>query len=193
MFTSTNSKSKAEATVNQLLGAILPGARAGGSAPVRASSSTQALSHQLAQTTEYVNGKKLRQKRNTAINKKSEQTKKFAKLAKYTVIKQNKLKSTTTPQHEKYLNKLVKKNINLINRVSQIDDEDINLQLQDIKDELIPSVTNKNQKRIRKKKFITAKSDSQAKFNENVRKGYISMPGLTPGLAPVDYNESDDE
>lgn len=192
MFSSTSSKNKAEATVNKLLGDLLPNVAEQDKskkteADLPKKSKTQILSNQFDLTVDPINTKKHKAKRNLQIKKFNESNKKFQKLTKYTLIKQSTNKSLN---HEKYLQKLVNRNINSINKYD-IENEETKQQLDDLKLSLLPKLSS-SKSRLRKKLLLTTSNDNQQQFNEKVKKGWISMPGLTPGLAPVDYNEDSD-
>lgn len=108
-----------------------------------------------------------KKKQNKLVQKKLKQDTKELKRIRYELIKSKKEKgSALSEEHEKYLNKLIRKNKrSLIN--TEYDHE-----LDQLQEEIL------NYKR------------KQPKAS---RRSQHNVPGLTPGLAPVDYNESDDE
>lgn len=188
MFNSASSKNKAEATVNKLLGDLLPNVAGQEKKHTKKkSSNTQILSNQFDLTVQPINTRKFKTQRNAKIKKFNQTNKKFDKLTKYTIIKESKDKSIN---HEKYLQKLVNRNINLITKYD-IDNEDTQDEILELKSSILPKITT-SKSRLRKKVLFTSNNNGQHEFDEKVKKGWISMPGLTPGLAPVDYNEDSD-
>lgn len=187
MFSSNSSKNKAEATVNKLLGDLLPNVPQKSEKKITKSSKvkTKLLSNQFDLTIEPINTKKFKLQRNQKIKKFNNSNKKFEKLTKYTIIKESS-KTSLNPNHEKYLQKLVNRNINLLNK-NEIEDLNINDQLNELKEEILPKLIKPKQKS--SKRVLYSKN---LEFDKKVQKGWISMPGLTPGLAPVDYNEESD-
>lgn len=127
-------------------------------------------------------------KQRQRIKKTLEADKKFNKLAKYHLIKHHKDEKNLSEEESKYLKKLVKKNVNSLNSVSEIDDEEIKAELKQVKQDILKL---NNEKHAKKTKRIQNKKTKD--FNSKVAKGVISYPGLTPGLAPVGLDDSDDE
>ncbi|EDK44008.1 hypothetical protein LELG_02187 [Lodderomyces elongisporus NRRL YB-4239] len=175
-------------------------------------SSTQILSQQLQpqlqQTRLSLKTGKSSQNNNKVkklLKKKHEQDKKFQKFIKYSMIK-NKMSTdpeSLTLEEHKYLKKLAKRNINALQKYSKIDDFEIEQEMSSVKNELLKDLAPKKQTRLRKKLAIPAKKGS-ARSNANnqindfdyerkLQKGLISAPGLTPGLAPVDYDDDEEE
>lgn len=195
-FSSSASKTKAQTAVNRLLAATLPGQL---EAPAAGRLlSTEQLSRQLSKKNRLlaVEIKKLNKarklKQNRQIAKTLEQNKKFTKLVKYNIIKNHKLAASAghgvlSVEEEKYLNKLVKKNTNMLNRLSEVDDLQVKDELDDIKRDIL-------QLTARKTKENKTVSKNLRDFNEKIKDGELAYPGLTPGLAPVGWDdESDDE
>lgn len=149
---------------------------------------TQLLSHQISKkAVDITKQKKLDKiRKNKKINHNLQAEKKFNKLVKYSIIKKHKENEQLSEEEAKYLKKLVKKNSNLINNLKEIDDESIKQDIEDLKQEILAhdeSIKLKHQRQ----------SAKQNDFEQNLKSGKINYPGLTPGLAPVDYNESDDD
>lgn len=191
-FTSNTSKAKAKATVNKLFGSMLSGAVIETQPKKNASATekfTQEIKKKKLTRDEIRRANKIEKvKRNKIINTKLEKDKKFQKLVKYNVIKSHKLGEKLSPEEEKYLKKLIKKNTNAIKKVSDVDDPFVKEEIEDLRKEII-ALTNEKYHKSRDRK-LDAKLES---FNEKVKKGVLSYPGLTPGLAPVGYDDSDDE
>lgn len=191
-FTSNTSKAKAKATVNKLFGSMLSGTVIETQAKKNASATekfTQEIKKKKLTRDEIRKANKIEKvKRNKSINTKLEKDKKFQKLVKYNVIKSHKLGEKLSPEEEKYLKKLIKKNTNAIKRASDVDDPFVKEEIEDLRKEII-ALTNEQYDKSRDRK-LDAKLES---FNEKVKKGVLSYPGLTPGLAPVGYDDSDDE
>lgn len=193
-FQSASTKAKAKSTVNKLFENILPGTTLL-AASSKKLSSTEAVSRETSTKNKLSSAeiRKLnkveRAKQNKLINKKLEQSKKFQKLVKYNVIKSHKDSENLTPEEQKYLKKLIKKNSNVVNRASEVDDPFVKEEIDSLRNEII-AMNNAKYDRSRDRK-LDAKLQS---FTEKVKKGILSAPGLTPGLAPVGYDdESDDE
>lgn len=127
-------------------------------------------------------------KKNKAINQKLEQEKKFKKLVKFNVIKAHKDGKALSPEEQKYLRKLIKKNANAVSRASEVDDPFVKEEIDTLRQEIL-ALTNEKYDKSRDRK-LDAKLLS---FNDKIKKGVLAYPGLTPGLAPVDYDESDEE
>lgn len=181
-FNSDASKYQAENTVNKLFSNILHT----DVSTTKASSTTNQLFAQHGS-----NVKKNKKKEAHKIKKNEERTKAFNKFVKYNYIKNKQVKNESD---KKYLSKLVRKNVNKLTSSSKIDDFEINEEFNMVSSELLDQIKPKSGKRLRKKLFRVNENDERAKeFEEKLQKGIISYPGLTPGLAPVDYNESDSD
>lgn len=191
-FSSNSSKAKAKATVDKLFQTMLPGTSLTNLVNQRASS-TEKFAREIAKkklTRDEIRkaNKVEKTKQNRAINKKLEKDKKFQKLVKYNVIKSHESAENLSPAEQKYLQKLIKKNSNAVKRASDVDDPFIKDEINDLRKEII-ELTNEKYNKSRDRK-VDAKLQS---FNEKVQKGVLSYPGLTPGLAPVGFDESDEE
>ncbi|CAK7893869.1 regulator of rDNA transcription protein 14 [[Candida] anglica] len=190
-FDSATSQSQAKSTVNKLLANFLPGAAIASTTvvPTKPTAKAQTVAKELSKKSNPEELKRIAKKQKLAQRKKilknSETTKKFNKLAKYNSIKAHKESGNITPQEEKYLSKLVRKNISAVNSLSEIDDPELKQELSEVKKDILSIYAP-----VKKSK---KQSSKQKDFNTKIQKGYISYPGLTPGLAPVDYNESDSE
>lgn len=188
-FKSKSSKTQAQSTVNKLLANVLPGVTNSKDSTVhKPTNNTQLLSHQISKkAVDITKQKKLDKiRKNKKINNNLQAEKKFNKLVKYSIIKKHKENEQLSEEEAKYLKKLVKKNSNLINNLKEIDDESIKQDIEDLKQEILAhdeSIKLKHQRQ----------SAKQNDFEQNLKSGKINYPGLTPGLAPVDYNESDDD
>lgn len=191
-FSSNSSKARAKATVNNLFEKMLPGTTV--SAPTgKNASTTEKFAKEIAKKrltkSEIKKANKVEKtKQNRSINKKLEEDKKFQKLVKYNVIKSHKTSEKLSPEEQKYLKKLIKKNSNAVGRASEVDDPFVKDEINDLREEII-NLTNEKYDRSRDRK-LDAKLQS---FNDKIKKGVLSYPGLTPGLAPVGLDDSDDE
>lgn len=187
-FKSKSSKTQAQATVNKLFANILPGTSISKDASPNKFTNTQLLNNQISKKSVDVSRQtKLNKiKKNKKINTHLQADKKFNKLVKYNIIKKHKENENLSEEEAKYLKKLVKKNSNLINNLKDIDDDSIQQDIDDLKQEILAHDENIKKKNQR----LSAKQND---FEQNLKSGKINYPGLTPGLAPVDYNESDDE
>lgn len=187
-FNSSTSRSHAKSTVNKLLANFLPGSVVI-EQPSKKVSSAETVSKEISKKANpdeirriALKQKKIQKKK---ILKSTQESKKFQKLAKYKLIKAHKEDGSITPEESKYLNKLVKKNISAINSLSEIDDDDLKQELAQVKRDILETTAPKK----KSKKSLS----KQKEFNAKIKKGFISYPGLTPGLAPVDHNDSDSE
>lgn len=191
MFNSATSHSQAKSTVNKLLANFLPGSQTPATTKSKKLSSAEKASNEISKKSNTEDIKRIASKTKKIQKKKilkaSETSKKFQKLAKYSSIKAHKESGTLTPEEQKYLNKLVKKNVSAINSLTEIDDDELKDELKQVKRDILAVTTPKKIKKLSKK------NSKQSDFDSKVKKGFISYPGLTPGLAPVDYNESDSE
>ncbi|KAI5953159.1 RRT14 [Candida jiufengensis] len=191
-YNSNSSKHQAELTVNKLFSDILhthpkPQKNSHKNQPL---STTQILNNQINSKNSKIfkksNSEKQKQK------KKEAKDKKFQKFIKYNIIIQ-KNPQDLTKEDKIYLKKLTKKNISNLNSY-KIDDFEIENEMENVKQDLIDNLQSKSGKRLRKKNIsANSKDDKFIKFDEKVKKGLISMPGLTPGLAPVDFDDDDEE
>ncbi|KAI5959487.1 RRT14 [Candida pseudojiufengensis] len=193
-YTSNSSKHQAELTVNRLFSDILhtqpkTQKKSKRDQPL---STTQILTNQLnSQNHKISKTKSSTQKKKQ--KKKELEDKKFQKFVKYNIII-NKTPEELTGEDKSYLKKLTKKNINLLNSY-KIDDFEIETEMENVKSDLLQDLTPKSGKRLRKKNLNLTTNNNREKFinfDEKVKKGLISMPGLTPGLAPVDYDDEDE-
>lgn len=196
-FTSASSKAKAKATVNKLFQDVIPGATL---VPLKKVHNTAAGDFALeARKTRLSKGEVRKQnkvekaKQNKSINKKLEKDKKFQKLVRYNVIKGHKgAAASLSLEEEKYLKKLVKKNSSALKRSADINDPDIQDEIAALQQEII-AMRDEKYDRSRDRKL----DNKLLAFNDKVKSGTLSYPGLTPGLAPVglddDSDESDDE
>lgn len=96
----------------------------------------------------------------------SKSSKKDLKLIKHELITLKQKQGTLKPEHQKYLNKLVKKNKLAINYDN---DDEYNDEIEQLQKEILNF---KKEVKPKKKQFIENK--------------------LTPGLAPVDYDSEDE-
>lgn len=193
-FSSEKTQKQAGNTVGKLLSEILPE-----SSIRKTKNETQLAAAQMLaleeQSTRRLSKKEIRRanmKEKARRRKESRQVRereaKLNKEAKYYVSRTHEKTGTLLLEEEKYLQKLMKKNLNAIKRVSDIDDEEVQEQLDALRKEILESSLKEYN---RKKK---RKQDKRANtFQEKVKKGMISYPGLTPGLAPIDLEDSEDE
>ncbi|CAK9437871.1 uncharacterized protein LODBEIA_P22490 [Lodderomyces beijingensis] len=208
-FSSNAAKHQAEQTVNRMFAEILhtqpkkPHSKPSSSASPL--STTQLLSQQLGKKPQHRESDKVKKSKTLQkkhMKKKQEQDKKFQKFIKYSMIKSKwdtDPKSLTAEEH-KYLSKLTRRNINQLRKWNEIDDFEISEEMARVKSELLLDIAPAQRKRLRKKLAVPSprgkKGDNNVDFvdfDAKVKKGLISVPGLTPGLAPVDYDESDSE
>ncbi|RLV93808.1 Regulator of rDNA transcription 14 [Spathaspora sp. JA1] len=181
-FKSEASKYQAESTVSKLFSSILNTTAKATPNTTQTLSTTQILANQFNHDTPQ---KSKKNKQNKKIAKNVDREKKFSKFVKYTMIKN---KSDHTVEEQKYLTKLAKKNIAQLQSVKI--DEFAEEELNQVKGEVLSEISKPKRKRTRRVVQGKGKFDD---FDSKVKRGLISVPGLTPGLAPVDYNESDSE
>lgn len=197
MFSSAASKSQTESTVNKLLATYLPGTtvdetRSQAWNNSRASS-TQQIQHETKRSKlaphEVKKINKLNKARlNKLVLKNQAESKRVAKLAKYDLIK-NRHREDLTVEEQKYLKKLIKRNVNSVNRVSEILDLEVKEELDAVKSGILDKLNTRNNR----KSKASSKEKRNEQFQEKIKKGFISYPGLTPGLAPVGLNDDSDE
>ncbi|EGW31289.1 uncharacterized protein SPAPADRAFT_56168 [Spathaspora passalidarum NRRL Y-27907] len=186
-FKSEASKYQAESTVSKLFSSILNTTTPSEESRTSNLSTTQILANQFNHTAT-ASKKKSNSKSNKKIAKNVDKEKKFSKFVKYTIIKN---KKDHTPEEKKYLTKLAKRNIAQLQSVKV--DEMVEDELKEVKAQVLAEITDKSHGRLRKKRLVNNKNKKFDDFDSKVKRGMISVPGLTPGLAPVDYNESDSE
>lgn len=128
---------------------------------------------------------------NKAIKKKSKEDKRFRKLITYNIIKKHATDPNQSIEEQKYLKKLRQRNINQIKALGGGDD----YSMKEIQASIIEKIGPKQPRRMRNQLLARPDSDTllREEFNCKVDQGLIEMPGLTPGLAPIDYTESDSE
>lgn len=190
-FASASSKAKAKATVNLLFEYMLPGST--GTLTHTKGSATEKFHREVSKqklTKEEV--KKIKKtekaKKNKAINKRLEADKKFQKLVKYNVIKAHKDANKLSEEEQKYLRKLTKKNSSAVRRAGDVDDPQVKDEIEELRAEIV-ALTDEQYLRSKEKK----QTEKLLAFTEKVKSGVMSYPGLTPGLAPVGFDDSDDE
>ncbi|RCK67110.1 Regulator of rDNA transcription 14 [Candida viswanathii] len=184
-FNSSASKYQAENTVNKLFSNILHTPLSKGA------TSTSSTNQLFAQLGGRAVSKKKKKREAAKIKKSEEQSKAFRKFVKYTHVKN---KAEKSEADQKYLGRLVRRNVSALERGAKIDDFEVDEEFRAVSAELLDELKSKRGKRLRKKMAFRVKDDDRKKeFDEKIQKGVISYPGLTPGLAPVDYNESDSE
>ncbi|KAG7194313.1 Regulator of rDNA transcription protein 14 [Scheffersomyces spartinae] len=202
MFSSTSSKTQTESTINRLLATYLPGTTVdetksqlwnnnSNNKNSKISSSTQQIHQQIKRSKlskhEIKKINKLNKaKLNKLVLKNQAESKRVAKLAKYDLIK-NRHRDDLTIEEEKYLNKLIKRNVNSIKRVSEILDLEVKEELDFVKKDILEKLNTK-----KSKSKSTSKDRQKQQFQDKINKGFISYPGLTPGLAPVGVDDDDE-
>ncbi|CUM64348.1 uncharacterized protein PRCAT00001950001 [Priceomyces carsonii] len=192
-FNSERAKNLAQITVNKLIGQILPDLiKKDDSAKRKVFSKAEIVDMQVKKKTpsaSEVRRKNLKNKKskNKSIRKSLKESQDFTKLAKYNIIKQRKANNKLTVEEEKYLKKLVRKNAVAVNKLSEFEDYETKSEFNKIqRDILRDSLKEYDNKKKRKQ-------SKKAEFDDKIRNGLISYPGLTPGLAPVDLEDSDEE
>lgn len=185
-YLSKNSRSLAESTLQKFLLNVVPmetiqhansGAKSGAQSVHNQLSTKRMSAEDLARIQ-----KRAKLKRNRHIRQKQEMAKKVNKIAKHHVIKSHKEANTLTAEEQKYLNKVVKRNAGALSRLSEIEDYELKLELANLQEDIL--AVNKKQRR--------SKQRLNKDFNDKIKRGKISYPGLTPGLAPVGMDDEDD-
>lgn len=192
-FLSASSKARTKSTVNKLFENVLPNSSIV-AAPKDALSSTEVISkrvnkkHLTKKEISKIN-KADRAKRNKQIKKKLENDKNFQKMVKYNVIKNHKNGSSgLLLEEQKYLKKLIKKNSMAVRRNAEAEDTDVQEEIDSLRDEILQMINEKHDKARDRKQDAKLQS-----FNEKIKSGTLSYPGLTPGLAPVGLDDDSDE
>lgn len=191
VFTSKSAKAKSKATVNKLFENILPGSQ-----PLPDSqefSATQQFHRQVSSkhlSSEEVRKltKSERRRRNKTLNKNLEHERLFHKVVKHNIIKNHKSLMLLSPEEEKYLKKLIKKNSSAVRRTADVDNLAVKHEMDQLRAEIL-ALENEKYDRSRDRQH-KAKLQS---FQKKAESGVLSVPGLTPGLAPVGYDSSDEE
>lgn len=188
-FKSKSSQAQAHSTLNKLLAHTLPGSAVNESSSAKLTSTQIINSHLTKRKLRADEVRKInklnKQKQNRHIKKSVEDQKKFNKLIKYNIIKKHKANDALTPEEEKYLQKLVKKNSNAVRMLSEIDDEIVKDELDQVKAEILDMALGKSKK--------NQKTRTERDFDDEIKQGLVLYPGLTPGLAPVGFDSDDEE
>lgn len=197
-FLSASSKARTKSTVNKLFENVLPGSNIV-LAPANPLSSTEVISKHINKKNLSKNditklNKAERAKRNKQIKKKLQSDKKFLKLVKYNIIKAHKDAGSTalSPEEQKYLLKLIKKNSNSVKRNAEAIDTDIQEEIDELQNEII-EMSNEKYNRLRdRKKDTRLKTFDPDADPEDLDSDQVAYPGLTPGLAPVGMDDDED-
>lgn len=187
-FSSQSSKLLAESTLQKFLLGIVP-VEAVQAGKARSQSKAQAVNNQLkarALSADEVRRlqKKAKLKQQRKLKKQQEEATRVKKVAKHQIIKSHKENKELTVEEEKYLNKIVKRNANSLSRLSEIEDYELKSELESLQDEILAAQRQTNRK---------TKQKLKKDFNEKLKRGKISYPGLTPGLAPVGLDDDDED
>lgn len=187
-FSSNALRALAESTLQKFLANVVPD---GDSNPkkIREVSAAQSINNQLtAAKLSPAEIKKLHKKakaKQMRLLKKSQaENTKRNKIAKHQLITKHRKDNTLTLEEDKYLRKIVKRNANLLNRLSEIEDYDLRSELQSLQQDILSA---------QKPKKPMKNKDRAKDFKEKLQSGKISYPGLTPGLAPVGMDDDDSE
>lgn len=181
-----NNPSKSTKTVNKLLSRVLPGYTTENSSS--SSSFTgggkKATSQQLTSshnaTTSHKIMKQQKKKQKNAVKISQEQRIKLVKEAKMRILKDHAKQGKLTHDEELELKKYVKKNVVDVQSWHN-DDED----MEEVQREILEL---RGQRQTKQKK----RSGADDKKLDVYKKDMIRYPGLTPGLAPVDAEDSED-
>lgn len=186
-FASDSSKQRAHSTVLKLYASInLTSFQSQEKSALPKSAPAQLLS------AHYEPNKSHKRKDNRVIKTKANRDKLFRKMIKYNVIKKHADDDMIPIEEQKYLAKLRQRNISQIKSLQ----DSTSTEMQEISHRLLEKVGPRTKRRIRKRLLLSkpgADSLLQDEFDQRVQNGDVEMPGLTPGLAPVDYNESDSD
>lgn len=198
-FSSKNSQKRAETSVNKLFAGLLPQidvSLAKNTARASKGSQAEQLAHQLAPQQDLARIlKHQRLKKNQRLKKKKADQQKYDKLVKYTIARLK--RDNLTEEEQKLLRKLVKGNLRTINRLGEYEDPEIEDETEELEEELIRELGPKELTRKVKKTLVShhlkRKTAVDQLFEAKMARGEVAAPGLTPGLAPVDYESSDEE
>ncbi|ODV97399.1 hypothetical protein PACTADRAFT_32866 [Pachysolen tannophilus NRRL Y-2460] len=194
-FRSESSKLQSQNAINKLISNYLPG-----SEQIASSNSSKKLNKikLIKSGAQAINNNAVNHKfneKNEAFRRKSQKKEKLVKRKKVKSISEETLK----------LNRVAK--INKLKSEKNYKDKEL-VEVLDKKVEILKSweLSNENelkaleaeilsikQKEQNKRKKTRARRQEKSEFNEKVKKGIISYPGLTPGLAPVGLADEDED
>ncbi|ODQ78993.1 hypothetical protein BABINDRAFT_162072 [Babjeviella inositovora NRRL Y-12698] len=197
-FKSDTSKLQAQSTVNKLLSTFVPGAERISTDQSQLSLAKKRLSsaqlvhnnatHKRMTEEEFrkqLKKQKVMKRKQLKVSK--ETSAKVNKMARYQIIKKHYDDNVTDEAETKYMEKLIRRNVNSVKSWdNERDSEIMDLQNDLLKDKFVAKAGKKKRTKASKKNDFTTK----------VKKGVLAYPGLTPGLAPVglsDDEDSDDE
>lgn len=182
-------------TVNKLLESVLPGHSTQVSKKTTINSKSQIINESSSKKNlkpEEIRRLKKKERLNQRklIKKSSQKKEELEESAKYELLLKHSKEGTLSNDEKIELKKLIKKNIiNLQSWKTEIDEdlEEMENEITDLK---------KNDQYIRKRRRIPKRIASK-EFYEDIEQAQKNQqkryPGLTPGLAPVDMNDSDSE
>lgn len=198
---SVNSQLQATAAVNELLGALLPGAKkiavGDGRSQGRGShkgSKAKLIDRNLKRMVELrerdeVSLKKRQKKQKIRAIKASRASRQeIEQAAKLKVLEEHRKNGNLTAKERKYLNKLAERNAKNV-EAWELEEED-RQELRELQQRIIGQISPERSGQARRKKIKTFKEEMKPVAADR------RYPGLTPGLAPVglsDEEESSDE
>ncbi|OWB78071.1 hypothetical protein B5S32_g2256 [[Candida] boidinii] len=189
-------KSKTQVTVNNLLSKYLPGNDLVGKGDKKNKSKSgaleisnikeQNLNHETNQIQSLKQSRKEKKNKNKKISDSYNQNGEIQKLA---VLNQsiNDFKTGNkklTNIKDEQLKEIISKNVKSVKSWELSNKSEIK--------KLQNQILSLKNKEIAKRREVKAKKIKQQEFNEKVKKNLISVPGLTPGLAPVGASDDED-
>ncbi|CCH42492.1 hypothetical protein BN7_2037 [Wickerhamomyces ciferrii] len=179
-----NNPSKSTKTVNKLLAKVLPGQSSSNIIKSSSSSTSQQLtSHQQNHKIDpYKVQKQDKKQKRQAIKIINEKRAKLLNEAKAKILEDHLNQGTLSKEEKLELKLKIKKNVTNLQSWSLEQEDD----LKEIQDQIL-SMKNKSKKKIINKK---SKSNQNDIYDKKTIQRY---PGLTPGLAPVDMDDSEEE
>lgn len=190
MFKSESSKNQALASVDKLILNFLPGSESvlvKSTKPKKLSSGALIVDNMISKKNDIQLIAELQRK----TLKKQRLLKKSQILAKITKSKEiNKLaKINKLKAEQKYndseLQDIIKTKTSKLRSWENVHDEEFKL--------LEKQVLQLADKDLSRRKKVKLKNQKKMDFNRKLQRGIIAYPGLTPGLAPVDLTDDDDE
>lgn len=185
-FSSSLSEEQTKNAVENLFEKILPGSVVESNKKKR--STTESVDQELRRSLgreEMDKRKRIKKQKQHKHNRKLQREQEFLqKRARDNLIKQHQETGSLTEEDRAHLRRDIRANARAVQKLGDIGDVEIKEELGGLKQEILAMDRKKE----------TPKKDKKGKsFERKIKRGMISYPGLTPGLAPVGLEDSEEE
>ena len=185
-FSSSLSEKQTHDAVENLFEKILPGSVV--ESNQKKHSTTESVDQELRRR---LGREEVDKRKRIKKQKQRKQTRKFQreqeslqKKARDNLIKQHQKTNSLTEEERVQLRRDIRANARAMQKLGDINDMEIKEELRDLKQKILAM----------ERKRETPKKDKKGKsFEKKIKRGMISYPGLTPGLAPVGLEDSEEE